>query len=476
MALYYRVSGLLADIALLLNVVLLPLGMMVVAGFLDIFSGSFQPSGGLALPVLTLPGIAGIALTVGMAVDANVLIFERIREELRAGKTFAGAIQAGYDRALTAIFDSNFTTIITAIILFLLGAGPVRGYAVTLTGGLIVSLYTAVVVTRMCFNLIAKKTSSPAVLSMFSLLPETKLDFMSYWKIALAASFTLIVVSWGIMVSHGLKNPTSVFGVDFTGGSAITLSYQKQVPVGEIRSALSQAGVKDAMIQYQAEMDQKTAGNLNIKVGGTEEGEIVKQVMAEKFSAAGFRLLQEDGVGPQVGRELKTKAVWAMFWSLVAMIIYISWRFEFGFALGAVGALFHDVLVTAGVCHLAGVQMNLTVVAALMTIVGYSVNDTIVIFDRIRENLRMVHNRSFIDICNLSMNQTLARTLLTNLLTLVTVLSLLIFGGGAIKDFSFAMFVGMLAGTYSTIYIATPIVLLWYRFKTPDLGKKTGVQ
>jgi preprotein translocase SecF subunit len=159
-----------------------------------------------------------------------------------------------------------------------------------------------------------------------------------------------------------------------------------------------------------------------------------------------------------------------MFWSLVAMIGYISWRFEFGFALGAVVALFHDVLITAGICHVLGFQMSMTIVAALMTIVGYSVNDTIVIFDRIREDLRLVRGKPFIDICNQSMNETLSRTLLTNFLTFICVASLLVFGGGAIRDFSTAMFIGMIAGTYSTMYIATPVTLMWYRFKTPDLG------
>jgi preprotein translocase SecF subunit len=181
--------------------------------------------------------------------------------------------------------------------------------------------------------------------------------------------------------------------------------------------------------------------------------------------------MQQDDVGPQVGSEMKRKAVWAMGWALVAMIIYIWVRFEFGFGLGAVVALFHDVLITAGVCHLLGFQINMTIVAALMTIVGYSVNDTIVIFDRVRENVRLLRNKSFLEICNHSMNQTLSRTLLTNFLTFVSVLCLMVFGGGAIKDFSVAMFIGMIAGTYSTIYIATPVVLLWYRFKTPDLGK-----
>jgi preprotein translocase SecF subunit len=236
------------------------------------------------------------------------------------------------------------------------------------------------------------------------------------------------------------------------------------------------------MIQFQKEMDNAQEF-LVLKMGPPpailkdgEEGQpqrklTVDEFLVESFPDAQFKILQVDDVKSQVGGEMKKNAAWAMFWSLIAMILYISWRFEFGFALGAVAALFHDVLITAGVCHLLGVQINMTVVAALMTIIGYSVNDTIVIFDRIREDLRLVRNRSFVDICNLSMNQTLSRTLLTNFLTLLSVLFLLVMGGGSIRDFSLAMFIGMLAGTYSTIYIATPVVLLWYGFKTPDLGR-----
>lgn len=471
MAIYYMFSGLIADVALLLNVILLPLGMVLVAGVLGIFSTEARAGSTIALPVLTLPGIAGIALTIGMAVDANVLIFERIREELRAGKGFLSAVNAGYDRAFSAIFDSNITTIITGVILFILaGAGPVRGYSVTLIGGLIVSLFTAVVVTRLCFELLARWSTKLSWLKMMSLIKETHIDFMSKWKIAVSVSVIIIVASWGTLVYHGHQNLSSVLGVDFTGGSALTMSFVQKPAVEDIRAKLEGVGVKDVMIQFQKEMDS-TKEFLMIKMGPPPGNLKVDAFLMEAFPDAQFKALQVDDVKSQVGSEMKKNAAWAMFWSLIAMIIYMSWRFEFGFALGAVVALFHDVLVTAGVCHLLGVQINMTVVAALMTIIGYSVNDTIVIFDRIREDLKVVRNRSFIDICNLSMNQTLSRTLLTNFMTMISVIFLLVLGGGAIRDFSVAMFIGMIAGTYSTVYIATPVVLLWYGYKTPDLGR-----
>lgn len=473
MLLYYTYSGLLGNFALVLNIVLLPLSLYLIAGFLGVASGA-RVGTKVILPVLTLPGIAGIALTIGMAVDANVLIFERIREELQSGKGVLAAVQAGYHRAFSAIFDSNITTLITAIILFMLGgAGPVRGYAVMLAGGLLVSLYTAVVVTRMCFDATVCRTQNAKLLKMFQLFKETKIDFINKWKIAVSISILLILVGCGTLGYRMFKDPRAAFGVDFVGGASVTASFTQEAGVEFIRSELAAGGVQDASIQYQSELEGVvTKRYLQVKVPDAESGAKVETILASKFPQCGFKFEQHDEIGPQIGAEMRNKAGWAIFWSLVAMVVYIWIRFELGFALGAVAAVFHDALITAGIVHLLGFQLNMFVVAALMTIIGYSVNDTIVIFDRVRENLRSVKNMSFTDICNLSMNQTLARTILTNVLTFMSVLSLVIFGGGAIKDFSVTMLIGMIAGTYSTIYIATPVVLLYYGFKTPDLGAK----
>jgi len=199
--------------------------------------------------------------------------------------------------------------------------------------------------------------------------------------------------------------------------------------------------------------------------------DVVKKALNDSFPAAGFEVQQEDEVGPQVGAELKTRALWSIVFALLGIIIYISWRFELGFAIGAIVALAHDVLVTVGIYTLCGRQLSLPIVAALLTIVGYSVNDTIVVFDRIREDLRLVRDKSFKDICNLSINQTLSRTLLTSFTTLITVVMLLVFGGGAINDFALALFIGVLVGTYSSIFVATPVVLLWHRDRRPDFAK-----
>jgi len=469
MAFYYLVSGLIADFTLILNVVLLPLGAILVAGFLGMFFGGLQ-GGKVSLPVLTLPGIAGIALSIGMAVDANVLIFERMREELRAGKGFLAAVDAGFDRAFSAIFDSNMTTIITAVIMFAVGSGPIRGYAITLTAGLLINLYTAVFVSRMCYDAIGAHVSSTRILKMFSLIGETTIDFMSKWKLALGTSVAVIIVSWAILLVHGAKDSATVFAVDFRGGSSLMMSYDKEADVEAVRNALSDGGI-EATPQYQRGMGVTGQSVLQVTVANSDQGRTVNKILSEKFPASAFKVIKQDDVGPQVGKELKSRALWALLIAIAAMIVYIAFRFEFGFGLGAIVAVFHDVLMTIGICHLFGFQLNMTIMAAVLTIIGYSVNDTIVIFDRIRENLRLIRNKSFTEICNLSVNQTLSRTLLTNSYTLVSVLFLLLMGGGAIKDFSFAMFIGMIAGTYSTVFIATPVVLLWHRFERPALGK-----
>jgi SecD/SecF fusion protein len=473
MAVYYLLNGLLADFALILNVLLLPLGAILVAGILGMIFGGLQPGHGLALPVLTLPGIAGIALTIGMAVDTNVLILERMREELQGGKGFKPAIEAGFTHAFAAIFDSHVTTIISGIIMFAVGTGAIRGYSITLTAGLLINLYTAVFVTRMCYDARARGTPNLNLLKMLSIIGQTSIRFISKWKIAIVTSWLIIIVSWAMMINAGLKDPKKVLGVDFTGGTSLTLSFEdKEKPsVDAVRASMTEVGVREAMIQYQKAMEAGSKEALMVKVATPKEGEDTVKAIKAKFPAAQFNLMQQDDVGPQVGGELKRKGMWAMVLALIAMVIYIAIRFEFGFGLGAVVATVHDILMTIGVCYLAGFQFNMTIMAAVLTIIGYSLNDTIVIFDRIRENLRKMQNRSFVDICDLSINETLARTLLTTFFTFISVAFLFFMGGGAVKDFSFAMLVGMVTGIYSTVYIATPITLLWYRFKAPDMGR-----
>ncbi|MCA1809481.1 MAG: protein translocase subunit SecD [Kiritimatiellia bacterium] len=453
MAIYYFWGGLIADFGLLSNMLLLPLGMLLASGVLGMFTGA----GGAGLPVLTMPGIAGIVLTVGMAVDANVLIFERIREEQNQGKRFGAAVEAGYSKVFLTILDANVTTVLAATILFVFGTGPIRGFGVTLTAGIIVSMYTALVVTRMVLELV-ERSGKVQKMRMLSMFRATRINFIAWYKPALLASLVVLVASSSLVGWRAWRDHSSVLGADFTGGASMTFSFTERQDVESLRAALSEAGVRDAQIQYQREMDRPVE-YLQVRTA-TGNGDAVKQMLLEGMPAAGFQLLSEDVIGPQIGQEMIGRALKALIYALVGMIIYISWRFEFAFAIGAIAALAHDVLICLGLYCLMGRQINMIVIAALLAIVGYSVNDTIVIFDRIREKLRMNPSGDFAQLCNLSINETLSRTVLTSLTTFLAVFMLLFFGGGAINDFAMLLFIGIIAGTYSTIYIAVPVMLL----------------
>lgn len=456
MLVYYMVLGLVANLALALNAVLLPLGMFVVAGILAVFA---RATGTPELPTLTLPGIAGIALMFGMAVDANVLIFERMREEWRAGKHLGAAIEAGYDRAFVTIVDSNLTTVLAAVIMFWQGSGPIRGYAVTLTAGILVSMYTAIVVTRMVFNALAN-SGRMKTLKMMRFVSDTAIDFLGKRKVFIGLSLLLLAGTWTAFVMKGEKN----FGVDFVGGTAFMVEFTEHVPDNTVREALASAGVTgDAMVQYQDVGGQR---RLSVQVR-QEAGATAESVLSTQFSDAGFRVVQKEEIGAQIGSEMKRKGLMSLLWAMVGIVIYISIRFEFAFAAGAIVALLHDALLSIGIFCLLGRQITAPMIAVVLTIVGYSVNDTIVVFDRIREGLKLNRSKTYFEVANLAINQTLSRTLLTTGTTLLSVLALFIFGGGAINDFALLLLIGLVVGTYSSIFVATPVMLLWHTGNRP---------
>ena len=459
---YYLLAGMVADISLLMLMLMLPFGMWFSSGILSLFSAGAGASAGL--PVLTLPGIAGIVLTLGMAVDANVLIYERIREELALGKSVVNSISAGYEKAFATIFDSNLTTLVAAVIMFWQGSGSIRGFAVTLTAGILISMLTALVFTRLLLDTMAEKMKLKTI-KMFSFFPKTKIDFMGKRFIAIGASWAIIILSWIFLFHKGEKN----FGVDFTGGTSITFAFDQKAPAEKVRAVLETAGIRDAAIQYHGELGAGAGGKgdtLEVKVS-YENGPVAMNAIKTAFAAQGYKDIANDAVGPQIGAELKKKGALSMVLALLGITIYIAFRFEFGFAIGAIVATVHDVLITIGLYCLLGRELNLTIVAALLTIIGFSVNDTIVVFDRIRENIKLMKGTkaSYVEISNISINQTLSRTILTSLTVVITVISLLLFGGGAIFDFALTLLIGFTVGTYSSIYVATPVALLWHREK-----------
>lgn len=453
---YYMIPGAIANLSLVFVLLLLPVGMVVSSGFLGVLSGSLE-GGSVALPVLTLYGIAGIVLTVGMAVDANVLIFERMREEWSVGKSISGAINSGYNKAFSTILDANVTTMLTAVILFWQGSGPIRGFSVTLSAGILVSMFIVLVITRLFFNTMADGNKLKTLkMNSIPFLNNANFDFVGKRKVAAIISVSLIVATWALFVSKGEDN----LGVDFKGGSVMTFSFDERQDIEVVRSALAEAGFGTAGIYYQSEVGGKEL--LEVKIGASG-AEAEPAITAINNLPGNYTDIQTDSVGSQIGSELKMRGIWAIFWSLVGIIIYISIRFEFAFAMGAIVALAHDVLITVGLFCAFGNELSMPIIAALLTIVGYSVNDTIVVFDRIREDLKLVKGKSYKEIANLSINQTLSRTVMTSLTTLLTVVALVAVGGGSVRDFALALLIGILVGTYSSIFVATPIVLLWHK-------------
>ncbi len=488
MLIYYWYAGLVADIALFLDVALLPAALVIVANVLGVFAkdASMGATGSIQLPVLTMPGIAGLVLTLGMAVDANVIIFERIREEFIAKASTGAALKNGYGRAFTAILDSNITTIVTGIILFIVGTGPVRGFAITLTAGVLISMFTAVVVTRLVFDNTTKPESMKPfkMLNVFKKVPNV--NFVAMGKITLIASAAIIVLSLAIFFIRAATNRASVLAVDLTGGTSLVYAVDqaKKPAVGDVRKALDKFD-NATVIQYQEGVGDAT---LLVKTGETAETEKgkalenrdvaahVTKLLQTAFPDAGLKQVSVDEVGSMVGADLKKSGTWAVILSLCAILIYVAFRFEFGFGLGALVALAHDALISLGLFSLCGRQVSLLVITALLTIIGYSVNDTIVVFDRIREDLRKDQKTGFKDLCNRALNECLSRTVITSVTTFFAVVALFAFGDGSIFDFALTMLIGVVAGTYSSVFIATPVMMWWYKGRRPQFTAQPAAE
>jgi SecD/SecF fusion protein len=431
---YYKFAGLIANLALIVNIILL-MGALTMFNF-----------------VLTLPGIAGIILTIGLAVDASVLIYERLREELALGKSLKIAVQAAYEKAFSSIIDANVTTLITAAILFWKASGPVKGFAISLTLGILASMFTALIVGRNCFGWFVD-TGVVKRVSMLHLISSKHINFLGKGFLATMCSLALIIAGATAFVVRGDKN----FGVDFKGGDLLSLSTSKAVSVGQVRDALKPIHLADSPIQQSQEAG-KTFVTIRSPINTSENiNRQIKQTMPD----AGFKVEREERVGALVGGELAKSSLVALGIGIFGILIYVTFRFELSFAIGAIVALLHDVLITVGVFSLLGRELTLTMVGAVLTIAGYSINDTIVVYDRIREGLASGRRGTIEQIMNESINQTLSRTILTSGVTLIPICCLFFFGGAVLHDFALAIIIGVVVGTYSSIFIASPIVLWW---------------
>ncbi len=443
MMVYYLLSGLIANIALVLNLLII-LGLM---GFLNVLLPGAQVT-------LTLPGIAGIILTLGMAVDANVLINERIREELENGRPLSVAISTGFNRAFSAILDSHVTSLIASFILYQFGSGPIKGFAVTLAIGIATSLFTAVTATKTMLDVLLHFRLIKN-LPMLHIFKNPNFNFIKVRFIFFALSLILSVASVATIIAKKDK----AYGIDFAGGQIQEYKFARAVDPEKLREDLRQAGITDVVIQQF----EKTPDIVMLRTSEDTFNK-VRDILKAKMSDNTYEVMRVEKVGPVVGQALRKRALMAIIFSLGGILVYIGFRFKhFDFATAGVIALLHDVLMAAGVTVMLGRQIDLLVVTALLTIAGYSISDTIVTYDRVRENLIKVKKASLAEIINLSINQTLGRTVLTTSVTLLTVIALFLFGGEVLNTFALCLLIGFTTGAYSTIFIASPLVLAWHK-------------
>ncbi len=439
MVIYYRLSGIIADFALVLNILFLFSGLAMLGA------------------TLTLPGIAGIILSIGMAVDANVLIFERMREEFALGKSVKSGVDSGFNKAFWSIVDSQVTTLITALALFLFGTGPIKGFAVTLSLGIIFNLFAVLFCTRLIYEWLytGRKLRD---LKFMRFVKKPNFDFMAIKKIAFGLSAVLVIM--GLVSFVEILRGDANMGVDFSGGSLLQYKAEQPFQLDEVRSSLTKSGYDSVDLQ------QVTGENrLIVKMKKSEDtvghlGEEITSVLNGMEGDIDFVLESESEIGSSISAVLRNKAIQAIAISLLGALVYLAIRFDFSFGLAAAAATFHDVLIVLGICWLLNMEITLLLVTALLTLAGYSLNDSVVVFDRIRENMGKLHDKKFSDIINTSINEVLARTIVTSLTTTMVLAALFFFGGSAIHDFSFALLAGVLVGTYSSIFIASPLLTL----------------
>ena len=467
MIFYYNGAGVVSNIALLANI-------FFIFGVLSSLGA-----------VLTLPGIAGIILTIGMSVDANVLIYERIREELRNGKGLRLAIEDGYNNAYSSIIDANVTTLLTGIILYTFGTGPIKGFATTLIIGILTSLFAAIFITRLVvsYRLNKGKTISFATKLTEGAFKNINIDFIGKRKRFYILSAVILLLGIGSLVTKGLN-----YGVDFVGGRTYVVRFDDTVNNEELRSALTDVFVDADGLNYTPQV--KTFGDDNqVKVTTSfmiENSEptsdlIVESKLSEGLSTTGleYEIMSSQKVGPTIADDIKDAAVWSVFFSLLVIFLYILVRFrKWQFSLGAVVAVFHDVLIVLSIFSIFygvlpfSLEIDQAFIAAILTIIGYSLNDTVVVFDRVREYMNDNKKKGVHELINGALNSTLSRTINTSLTTFCVLLIIFIFGGEVIRGFMFALMVGVVVGTYSSLFVASPIMLDTIKKKEEKVKRK----
>ena len=448
---YYMIGGVVAILTLAIN-------MLVLFGLMAMFGAT-----------LTMPGLAGIVLTVGMAVDANILIFERMRDELNLGKSLKAALVSGYDKAFITIVDAHITQVLICFVMIWLGHGPIKGFGVTLAMGVFSTLFSTLIVSHLVLEWLIEKD----IVKKFPMLHffhSVDVDFVKWAKPAFIGSWIIVLIGLGTVVYKG----HAILGIDFTGGDVTNVSFAQKLDVAEIRRVATQTGLKDVSLSYQSALgDNKEVLKLETIFG---ESEHLLSALQKAHPEA--KLVKEgtSQIGPSIGSEIGWNAVKSISLSLLVIMIYIAFRFEVGFGIGAVVSTIHDILMTIGIFVLFDHQFSAPMVAAILCIAGYSINDTVVVFDRIREELHLNPNMNLKDVINLSIRRVFSRSLMTSFTSFLATLALFIFGGGVIHDLSFTFLVGIVTGTFSSIFIAAPIFYWWHKGDRKQVEKHQDVK
>ena len=457
-------------VALFLLVLYRFLGVVAVVG-LGIYAAFLYAAILLFNVTLTLPGFAGLILTIGVAADANVVIFERIKEEVRSGKSVRAAIQAGYAKGFRTIVDANVVTVITALVLFAVATAGVKGFALMLMIGTLISLITAVAATRAMLGLLAGFSwfENPRFMGAAGQQHGRwlQIDFMGKRKLWFSISAVVVAISIGALAVKGLN-----LGIDFKGGTQVTFTTPQPTSLSAVRTQTQKYG-QEPVVQGRG----KTYGSEDYKSFqlrlGTLDSAGTSALKSDMESNFGTKAIQIQTVSASFGKQIARSAIIAILFSLLLIILYIAIRFDFKFAAPVIVALLHDIIITVGVYALLGREVSNSTVAAVLTVLGYSIYDTIIIFDRIRENIPLMRRAPFATITNISLWETIRRSLATTLITLLPIFSLLIFGGATLKDFAFALMVGILSGAYSSIFIAAPLLTIW-KEREPEYARRIG--
>ncbi|HEY1765383.1 MAG TPA: protein translocase subunit SecD [Opitutaceae bacterium] len=405
---------------------------------------------------LTLPGLAGVVLTVGMAVDANILIFERMREELEGGKSLSAANQLGYQKALMTIVDAHIVQLIICAIMIWLGTGPIRGFGVTLAIGVLSTMFSVLISVHLVLELLAD-SGRIKKMTMHRLLKPIHVDFIHYGLRSFIASWFIVLLGIGTVFYEGHR----IFGIDFSGGDQVTLTYKQDVSDADVRKVADRIKIEDINITHESAIG---GGADQLKIETPEgKSDTLLQALQAEYPQAGLSKIGENHLGASIGREIMFNALKAVAVSMLVILLYIAFRFEFGFGVGAMVSTAHDILMTIGIFVLTGHKFSAPMVAAILCIAGYSINETVVVFDRIREELKLRPTGSLREIVNSAINKVFARTIMTSSTTFLAALSLYIFGSGVLKDISFTFLVGIVTSTFSAIFIAAQVFYWWHK-------------